>query len=342
MWVALMVQGLVGAGCAVGDWPATSPVAGRTVGSDRMEIEPSLLARQWHLRHLPSADGLRDPDKWVVAVLDTGVAYETATVRGVSYCAAPSLSHSQFVAPADFVQDDGHPNDDHQHGTHIASLIASDGDVRGVAPGVTLMPVKVLDETNAGTEEALVKGIRHAVRHGAHVLNMSLTLGGDPPSQALLDALAHAHRAGVVMVSASGNEGADAVTWPAASPYVVAVGASILKPDGHLEVASYSNRSDDLDVFAPGGDLRADYDEDGMVDGLLAESISRGEPWRVGYWLMAGTSQAAALASGLAVHLLDAGHSPEEVREALREARVAGLLSYRAATSSAASTTARR
>ena len=286
-----------------------------------------MRGRQWHLRDLPSAESLRDPQKWVVAVLDTGVAYETATRKGVQYRKAPSLDGVAIVSPADFVNHDRHANDDHQHGTHVASLIASDGNVQGVAPGVGLMPIKVLDESNTGTEDALVDGIRHAIRHHADVINMSLTLGQDPPSDRLLEALRDAYNEGIILVSAAGNEGAKRVTWPAASPWVLAVGASVPGPDGRHRLASYTNHSTQLDVLAPGGDLTVDRDADGYVDGLLAESIQRGNPSRVSFWLMAGTSQAAALVSGLAVHLLDDGLSPQQVYSTLRSGRVQGLTS---------------
>ena len=107
-----------------------------------------------------------------------------------------------FVAPADFIQNDGHPNDDQQHGTHIASLIASTStQYPGIAPGVTIIPVKVLNAQNAGTEWALVEGIRHAVANGAKVINMSLSFPlGYVPSPALQDALEAASAANVVMV----------------------------------------------------------------------------------------------------------------------------------------------
>ena len=72
----------------------------------------------------------------VVAVLDTGVAYETWG----GFTAADTLSSTAFTAPYDFINDDNHPNDDNEHGTHIASLIASSGAVTGVAAGVSLTP----------------------------------------------------------------------------------------------------------------------------------------------------------------------------------------------------------
>ncbi|MEO0601530.1 MAG: S8 family serine peptidase, partial [Myxococcota bacterium] len=216
---------------------------------------------QWHLE---SAKVPWLPNfalsNYVVAVLDTGVAYENYADGEHTYTRASTLSGVEFVAPADFVNGDDHANDDHGHGTHIASLIASRGELDGVAAGVALMPVKVLDENNAGTELALVRGIRHAVDHGAHVINMSLSFPlGYVPSPALVAAIEHAHHAGVVMVAASGNVGADLATWPAASRLVIGVGAlapgltgSDADPD-YVEEVGYSNLAAGLDVLAPGG-----------------------------------------------------------------------------------------
>lgn len=322
MRAAWLLAGLVGAACTP-DRVATvdDVVQGAEVAGHR-----SMRSHQWHLESLAAGDGLKNPGRWVVAVLDTGVAYGSAVRGGVRYVPAPTLSGSRIVAPADFVNHDAEAFDDHQHGTHVASLIASDGEVQGVAPGVSLMPVKVLDHTNSGTEDALIAGIRHAIDHGADVINMSLTLGPEPPSKELLDVLRDAWQAGIVMVSASGNEGASRVTWPAASPWVIAVGASVADETGAVRRARYTNHSAALDVLAPGGDLTVDRDHDGFVDGLLAESIQQGDPSHVSFWLMAGTSQAAALTSGVAVHLLDDGLSPSEVVSALRNGRAPGLV----------------
>ncbi|MEO0604160.1 MAG: S8 family serine peptidase, partial [Myxococcota bacterium] len=155
----------------------------------------------------------------VVAVLDTGVAYETAVRYGVAYTQAPSLASSAIVAPYDFVNDDPHANDDHQHGTHIASIIASNGTLRGTAPGAKLMPIKVLDADNMGHEYSLIEGIWWAIDNGADIINMSLSFGpsyhGSPALRQALDAAAAAD---ILVVAASGNDGLDQISWPAASP----------------------------------------------------------------------------------------------------------------------------
>jgi len=277
------------------------------------------LARpRWHIlaSNLPEEGNAAGV---TVALLDTGVAYEDLLLDGVQYRRAPSLANVPFVAPWDFINDDAHPNDDHQHGTHLASLIASEGAYPGIAPGVTLMPIKVLDRDNVGTEVALVDGILHAVTHGADIINMSLSFGrGYVPSRMLVDALERAAASGAVLVAAAGNDGGTYVSQPAASPLVIAVGAN--RPEGPAVygAAPYSNASPRVDLMAPGGSVDEDRDGDGLLDGVIGETIGLGDPSRTGYWLYAGTSQATALVSGAAARLLADGRRPEEVRGLLQ------------------------
>ena len=292
---------------------------GRTRGlGEGIGYDPG--AYQWHLlaaRALdPPTTGL---DAVVVAVLDTGVAWRNHEQNGERYVVAPSLGGIRFVAPHDFINHDDSPDDDHQHGTHITSLIASRGTVHGVAPGVSIMPLKVLDSDDVGTELALVEGIHWAVDHGAHIINMSLSFStGYVPSEALVSAIERAANAGVVLVGAAGNDGGEVVTQPAANPQVIAVGAVRPGEDGGYVPAAYANASPRVDLVAPGGSVEADRDGDGFLDGLLAETIALHDPTRVGYWLYAGTSQAAALVSGAAAWLVKEGHTGDEVRVLLQ------------------------
>jgi len=288
----------------------------------------SAVNLQWHLDTVGAPwPGMFPVDHIVVAVLDTGVAYEDYTdIDGTVYVQAPSLTRSPIVAPWDFVNNDAHANDDHQHGTHVASTIASEGQVQGIAPGAALMPLKVLDENNRGTELALIDAIHHAVDNGADILNMSLSFPeAYAPSAALLEALSLAHDGDVVMIAASGNDGADFTSWPAASPLVTAVGALCPNEvEGPWESAEgqrsapYGNRSPDVTVLAPGGCLEADNNWDGYVDGILAETITPGAPEETGLWFMAGTSQAAAIASGAAVLSLATQNAPQDMEHALQ------------------------
>jgi hypothetical protein len=271
----------------------------------------SLRSLQWHLDAASMPAEVPDLSGIVVAVLDTGVAY---AAQG-GHVVAPSLSAVGIVAPWDFVNDDAHAGDDHQHGTHIASIIASQGDIEGIAPGVRLMPLKVLDQDNSGYESHLVEAIWWAVDHGADIINMSLTFGADYiPSPALTAALQAASDAGIVLVGAAGNEGTDLVRFPAASPLVFSVGASCPTDAVNTQAATgYTNRSMRVDLTAPGGCIDADANGDGYPDGILAETIGLQDPSQTGPWLYAGTSQAAAMVSGAAAWLLAGGADPDRL-----------------------------
>ena len=277
-------------------------------------------AAQWHLDQIKAArPGTADLSGVTVAVLDTGVAYETWSDADGTYAPVTSLSGGSFVAPYDFVNDDAHANDDHQHGTHITSIIASDGDVEGVAPGVSIMPLKVLDEDNVGTELMLIEALYHAADNGADVINMSLAFPeGYTPSMALREALAYAATSGAVLVGAAGNEGVTSVAYPAAAPQVIAVGASRLDAADVSVAADYTNLGPKIDVMAPGGDLGRDENGDGIADGIVAETIVQGDPSQSGLYLLAGTSPASAMVSGAAAWLVAGGADADEVRAQLQ------------------------
>ncbi len=260
----------------------------------------------------------------LVALLDSGVAYEDHRDAGGRYALAPDLECTPFAAGHDFVNADAHPNDDHQHGTHLATLLAAEPDcgspLSGYAPGVTLLPVKVLDADLAGTEMMLVEGLHFAIDRGADVINMSLAFGdGYFPSPALSEALLRAAEEGAVLVAAAGNDGSASVAYPAAARDVIAVGAFRLgdRPGREEIVADYSQRGPGLDVLGPGGDVDRDENDDGRPDGLVAQSFAPGNPTEFGYWAGAGTSQAAVAVSGLAARAIARGVPAAEVRALL-------------------------
>ncbi|MCK6524013.1 S8 family serine peptidase [Myxococcota bacterium] len=281
----------------------------------------SAVSYQWHLdsAERPSHSGALSG--YVVAIIDSGVAYEDYSDASGTYTTATSLASTTIVSPYDFVDDDEHANDAHQHGTHIATTIAGDGVIEGVAPGVSLMPLRVLNAENTGEEADLIDAIVWAVDSGADVINMSLVFSeGYAPGIAMRDALEYAADAGVVMVGAAGNDGGQIGLFPAASPLVIGVSASTLKSKGgSLTLTDYSNISPAMDLVAPGGDLTKDKNKDGYPDGILAETFTSGDPTDMGLWFYSGSSQAAAVVSGAVVYLLDAGITdPGEIGRALQ------------------------
>lgn len=265
--------------------------------------------KQWNMRqiHMPKAWQVSKGKGVVVAVLDTGIAYEDAD----DFKQVPDLKGQKFAKGYDFVNDDDHANDDHGHGTHVAGTIAQATNnkegVAGVAFEATLMPVKVLDHFGRGTSADIADAIRWAADHGANVINMSL--GGGGYSQVMADAVAYARKKGVTVVCAAGNSGQGRVEYPAAYPGAVAVAA--VGPEGLK--APYSSWGKELDIAAPGGDKSK-----GEQRGILQNTIDPQNPAQSVYRFYQGTSMATPHVAGVAALLIAAGaKTPDQVEKAL-------------------------
>ncbi|MBJ7347007.1 MAG: S8 family serine peptidase [Thermoleophilaceae bacterium] len=226
---------------------------------------------QWGVNALPAWSRMRDLGREggagvVVAVIDTGVAYETIG----RYKRSPDIDPARIVDPYDFVDNDTHANDANGHGTHVASTIAettnNDYGVTGLAYGATLMPLRALDAIGLGDEYAMARAIRYAARHDADVINLSVEFdlslqASDLPL--VLSAMRYARRKGTLVVGAAGNQGTPHIAYPGKSPDALSVGASTI----HGCLADYSDWGSGLDVVAPGGGY--DY---GALDGRAGSS----------------------------------------------------------------------
>jgi serine protease len=271
---------------------------------------------QWHLEMLdaPRTWAIQSGDaSVVVAVLDTGIAYEDFG----PYRKAPDFGSTVFVQGYDFINNDSHANDDESHGTHVASVIAESTNnaigAAGLAFGTALMPVKVLDAEGSGTTFAIAEGIDFAAENQAvKVINMSL--GGGGTSTSIANAVTRAVGRGVTVVASAGNDGEGTVIFPASLANVIAVGAI----DGRKRKAPYSNFGTALDVMAPGGDNDRNDTGPGQLpdeypDGILQQTFDPRTAARTGryddfgYFFVDGTSAAAPQVSALAALLYRQG-----------------------------------
>jgi serine protease len=198
------------------------------------------------------ADGRPGGRGATIAILDTGIAYRTWH----QYTRSPDFGGTRFVDPYDFVAHNAFPLDENGHGTFVAGTVAEATNNRigaaGLAYGASIMPVRVLDATGDGDAVTIARGIRYAVNHGAQVINLSLEFdltvtAGDIPS--IIDAIGYAHRRGVVVVAAAGNDSASQLAYPARAHGAISVGATTRD----LCLADYSDVGPGLDLVAPGG-----------------------------------------------------------------------------------------
>ncbi len=233
---------------------------------------------------LPQAHGIATGNSILVAVIDSGIDGTHPELSGAIAQSYDATGAKEPVQP-------------HAHGTAMASLIAGHGKLLGAAPRSHILAIRAFDpagKSAEGTTFSILKGLNYAAANGARVINMSFAGPSDPAIRRGLEA---AHKKGIVLVAAAGNEGAkSAPMYPAADPNVIAVSAT----DANDLIMEQSNRGNYIAVAAPGAQIMV-----AIPDG--------------GYEVSSGTSHAAAEVSGIVALMLEhkPGMTPDEARATL-------------------------
>lgn len=173
------------------------------------------------------------------------------------------------------------PDDQNGHGTHVAGTIAAVDNgigVIGVAPGATVISVRVLDRRGSGSYSGVIAGIDHVGANGSNgdVANMSL---GGGKSQSVNDAVVAAAATGVKFYLAAGNESQNADNVSPASTNAANVWTICATTNGD-GWASYSNYGPSVDFCEPGSGIESTWKSGG-------------------YNTISGTSMATPHAAGL-------------------------------------------
>ena len=246
-------------------WPEGAPAdAGMEADWADQEITESMGLPAAHVRS--SGAGT------VVAVLDSGADLGHPALAG------------RLVAGYDYVDDDADPSEmpkrldgngngiideAYGHGTFVAGM------VRVVAPGASIMPLRVLNSDGAGSVFVVAQAIVDAVDDGADVINLSLGTAEKTESKVVEDALKYAEERGSLVVAAAGNSATNERQYPAQYKEVL----SVTSMDQFDQLSNFACWGDWVDVAAPSEDVL------GPVAGG-------------GYARWSGTSMAAPLIAG--------------------------------------------
>jgi subtilisin family serine protease len=311
-------------GALARDFCVLSMSADRPVRETAGSEEPSGLQRgtRWIRDNL----GL-DGSGVGIAMVDSGVTAWHDDLTG------PGQVGQRVVRFVDFVNHRQAPYDDYGHGTHVAGILAgngtdSQGEWTGMAPGANLVALKVLDENGDGYVSDVIDAIEYAIAHRAelNIRVMNVSVAAEPTESYMTDPLTlaawRAVDAGIVVVAAAGNLGRDAagntlygrITAPGNAPWVLTVGASMMR-GAEETVAPFSSRGPTPFDFAPKPDLLApgvglvSLSEPGST---LYQSRPQSRRWgsidtaAPPYFAMSGTSMAAPVVSGTIALMVEA------------------------------------
>lgn len=231
-----------------------------------------------------------------IAILDSGVL----------------ASHPEFAGRLlpgyDFINNDNDAHDDYGHGTHVAGIAAAGANNQigmvGVCPLCSIIPVKVLDQSNQGSWGGVAAGITFAVDAGADVINLSL--GGNSLAPVVEEAVNYAVSKNVVVVAAAGNGRSNTPFYPAALDNVIGVAAT-RNDDTRWSLSNYGYF---VELAAPGYAIYSTYNN-------LQNTYN-------GYIYMSGTSMASPHVAGLVGLILsqDPSRTLTQIRDVLHSSAV--------------------
>ncbi|KAI8867192.1 subtilisin-like protein, partial [Ramicandelaber brevisporus] len=278
-------------------------------------VSPALVVQKsetpWGLTRIIRPKKITDTSKYKYDLKTSGQGVKAYIIDTGVYTQHPDFT-GRAIKGKNFVTYES-DDDGHGHGSHVAGTVG--GNQYGVAKGVTVVAVKVMDRAGNGPTSQIIRAIDWVVRqhkadrklpgYKGSVINMSLT---SSRSEALNNAAAAAVKAGVHVVAAAGNYYQDACQYsPGTAEGVISVGAT----DRDDRFASFSNWGKCVDILGPGVNVK---------------SLRPGG----GTTYMSGTSMSSPHVAGVVSYLLSespSGMTPAQMKTKLLSAAVNGAIS---------------
>jgi len=150
----------------------------------------------------------------VVSIIDTGIDLNHPDLEG------------QIIGGYDFVDNDEIPEDTNGHGTQVAGIIASNGNLKGISPNSKILMYKVSEDGESVPSHLIIKAIEKSIEDNADIINISL--GINQTNTKIDQVVNKAVKNNIFVVTAAGNFGPELSTIgsPGINPNAITVGAT--------------------------------------------------------------------------------------------------------------------
>ena len=167
---------------------------------------------------VPHNDGY-DGSGIIISVIDTGVDLDHPDLLGFGM-------DGKIIGGYDFIDNDEIPEDTNGHGTQVTGIIASNGNLKGIAPNSKILAYRVSENGESVSSDLIIKAIEKSIEDGANIINISL--GVNQTSSKIDQMVTKAVENNIFVVTAAGNFGPELSTIgsPAINPNAITVGAT--------------------------------------------------------------------------------------------------------------------
>jgi len=172
----------------------------------------------------------------IISIIDTGIDLNHPDLDG------------QIIGGYDFVDNDEMPEDINGHGTQVAGIIASNGNLKGIAPNSKILMYKVSEDGESVPSNLIIKAIEKSIEDGADIINISL--GINQTNTKIDQAVNKAIKNNIFVVTAAGNFGPELSTIgsPGINPNAITVGATFNNVTSSL-VSTFEIEDKTFNVF---------------------------------------------------------------------------------------------
>ncbi len=177
----------------------------------------------------------------IVSVIDTGVDFTHPDLLGLGL-------EGKVIGGYDFIDNDETPEDSNGHGTQVAGIIASNGELKGIAPNSKILAYRVSEDGESVSSNLIIKAIEKSIEDNANIINISL--GINQTNTKLDQVVTKAVQNNIFVVTAAGNFGPESSTIgsPAINPDVITTGATFNDVSSSL-VSTFKIKEQQFNIF---------------------------------------------------------------------------------------------